>query len=112
MLILARAPWFFLPSGLAIVGLSALLAILCALGPRWGLGKFALFDYHPLIFALLLGFLGAQIFGTGLSLQRRRPQPMGELARCLLTLHEGVLFWLLVGIGMSVGAGFGCVIWS
>jgi glycosyltransferase involved in cell wall biosynthesis len=112
LMILARAPWLFLKSGLAIVGLSALLALLCAFGPQWVLGKFALFDYHTFIFSLLLGFLGAQLFGTGLILQLRRPQPMGELARRLLTLHEGLLFWLLVGIGTGVSTGVGFVIWS
>jgi glycosyltransferase involved in cell wall biosynthesis len=112
LMILARAPWLFLNGGLTIVGLSVLLAILCAFGPRWVLGKFALFDYHTLIFALLLGFLGAQLFGTGLLLQLRRSYPMGGLARRLLTLHEGVLFWLLAGIGTSVSAGVGFVVWS
>jgi glycosyltransferase involved in cell wall biosynthesis len=112
LMILARAPWLFLNSGLALVGLSAFLALLCAFGPQWVLGKFAIFDYHTLIFALLLGFLGAQLCGTGLLLQLRRPQPMSVLARWALTLHEGVLFWLLLGIGTSVGAGVGFVIWS
>ncbi|MGE3537859.1 MAG: glycosyltransferase family 2 protein [Candidatus Tectimicrobiota bacterium] len=112
LMILARAPWLFLRSGLAIVGFSALLAALCALGPQWVLGKFALFDYHTLIFALLLGFVGAQLFGTGLLLHLRRPQPMDALASRLLRLHEGVLFWLLVSLGSGVGTGLGFVIWS
>lgn len=112
LMILARAPWLFLNSGLTIVMLSIVLAMLCAFGPRWVLGKFALFDYHTLIFALLLGFGGAQLFGTGLLLQLHRHQPLVGLARRLLTLHEGVLFWLLTGIGTSVSAGVGFVIWS
>ena len=112
LMILARAPWLFLKAGLTIVTLSVLLAVLCALGPRWVLGKFALFDYHTLVFALLFGFLGAQLFGTGLLLSLRTSQPMGWLARSLLTLHEGVLFWLLFGIGITVSAGVGFVVWS
>lgn len=112
LLILARVPWLFFNGGLAIVGLSALLVLLCAFGPWWVFGTFALFDYHTLIFALLLGFVGAQLFGTGLLLQLRRAQPVGMFARRLLTLHEGVLFWLLAGIGTSVSTGVGFVFWS
>jgi hypothetical protein len=110
--ILARAPWLFLHSGLAIVLLSALLALACAFGPRWVFGTFALFDYHTLIFAMLLGFFGTQVFGTGLLLQLQQPQPLGWLAERLLNLHEGVLFWLLVGIVMSISCGAGFVVWS
>ena len=69
--ILARAPWLFLHGGLAIVVLSILIATMCAFGPRLVFGRFAVFDYHTLIFAVLLGFLGAQVFGTGLLLQLR-----------------------------------------
>jgi hypothetical protein len=48
--ILARAPWLFLHSGLAIVVLSLLIATMCAFGPRLVFGRFAVFDYHTLIF--------------------------------------------------------------
>lgn len=112
LVILARAPWLFLKSGLALVGVSALLALLCAVGPQWVFDTFALFDYHTLIFALLLGFLGAQLFGTGLMLSLRRPQPRDRLASHVLALHEGLLFWLLMGVALAVGAGVGFVIWS
>src|SRR5215475_14036053 len=37
--ILARAPWLFLHGGLAIVGLSLLIATLCAFGPRVVFGR-------------------------------------------------------------------------
>jgi hypothetical protein len=110
--ILARAPWLFLHGGLAIVFLSAILALACAFGPQLVFGTFALFDYHTLIFAMLLGFFGTQVFGTGLLLQLQRPQPPGWLAERLLNLHEGVLFWLLAGLGMSVSCGVGFVVWS
>src|SRR5205809_3082264 len=66
--ILARAPWLFLHGGLTNVVLSVCIAIMCALGPRVVFGRFALFDYHTLIFAVLLGFLGTKLFGTGLVL--------------------------------------------
>jgi hypothetical protein len=112
LVILARAPWLFLKAGLVVVMLSVLLALLCALGPRWVLGTFALFDAHTLVFALLLGFLGTQLFGTGLLLSLRPTQPIGGLARRLLTLHEGVLFWLLCSIGTVVSAGVAFVVWS
>src|SRR5262245_47570114 len=110
--ILARAPWLFLNGGLALVALSALIATMCAFGPRVVFGRFAVFDYHTLIFAVLLGFLGAQVFGTGLLLQLRRPRLLKGLATKLLDLHEGVLFWLLVGIAVGVVGGVGFVAWS
>jgi len=110
--ILARAPWLFLHGGLAIVGLSLLIATLCAFGPRVVFGRFAVFDYHTLIFAALLGFLGSQVLGTGLLLYLRGPRPLAGLAAKLLDLHEGVLFWLLAGIAASVVGGVGFVAWS
>jgi len=110
--ILARAPWLFLHGGLAIVVLSFLIATICALGPRLVFARFAVFDYHTLIFAVLLGFLGAQVFGTGLLLQLRGPRLLTGLAAKLLDLHEGVLFWLLAGIASGVVGGVGFVTWS
>ena len=110
--ILARAPWVFLNGGLAIVLLSLLIATACVFEPRLVFSTFALFDYHTLIFASLLGFLGTQIFGTGLLLQLRRPQPIGRLAPRLLDLNEGVLFWLLAGVAAGVIGGVGFVVWS
>src|SRR4029453_17048975 len=95
--ILARAPWLFLHGGLTIVVLSLLNARLCAWGPRLVFARFTVFDYHTLIFAVLLGFLGTQVLGTGLLLQLRGPRPSTGLAAKLLDLHEGVLFWLLAG---------------
>jgi hypothetical protein len=110
--ILARAPWLFLHGGLAIVVLSILIATMCAFGPRLVFARFTVFDYHTLIFAVLLGFLGTQVFGTGLLLQLREPRPITGLAAKLLDLHEGILFWLLAGIAAGVGGGVGCVAWS
>ena len=110
--ILARAPWLFLNGGLALVVLSALIATMCAFGPRVVFGRFAVFDYHTLIFAVLLGFAGAQVFGTGLLLQLRQPGLLKGLAAKLLDLHDGILFWLLVGIAVSVAGGVGFVAWS
>jgi glycosyltransferase involved in cell wall biosynthesis len=108
--ILARAPGLFLNGALATVALSAGIAIMCALGPRVVFGRFALFDYHTLIFAVLLGFLGAQLLGIGLVLQIRQPPLQGVAAR-LLGLHEGKLFWLLTIIGAGVTCGVGFVVW-
>jgi hypothetical protein len=110
--ILARAPWLFLHGGLALVGLSLLIAAMCAFGPRLVLARFAVFDYHTLIFAVLLGFVGAQIFGTGLLLQLRGPRLRTGLAANLLDLHEGILFWLLASITAGVGSGIVFVAWS
>jgi Glycosyl transferase family 2 len=110
--ILARAPWLFLHGGLTIVVLSLLIATLCALGPRLVFARFTVFDYHTLIFAVLLGFLGTQVLGTGLLLQLRGPRPSTGLAAKLLDLHEGVLFWLLAGIVAGVVGGVGFVAWS
>ena len=110
--ILARAPWLFLHGGLVIVVLSILIASLCAFGPRVVFARFAVFDYHTLIFAVLLGFLGAQVFGTGLLLQLRGRRPLTGLAAQLLDLHEGVLFWLLAGLAIGVVSGVGFVAWS
>ena len=110
--ILARAPWLFLHGGLVIVVLSFLIATMCAFGPRQVFARFVVFDYHTLIFAVLLGFLGAQIFGTGLLLQLRGPRLLTGLAAKLLNLHEGILFWLLAGIAASVVGGVGFVAWS
>ncbi len=110
--ILARAPWLFVNGGLVIVLLSAFIAAACAFGPRLVFGTFALFDYHTLIFASLLGFLGAQIFGTGLLLHLRRPRQTGQLATMLLDMNEGVLFWLLVVTVAIVGSGVSFVAWS
>ncbi len=110
--ILARAPWVFLKGGLAIVLLSLLIATACVFEPRLVFSTFALFDYHTLIFASLLGFLGTQIFGTGLLLHLRGPRPIGRLATTLLNLHEGVLFWLLAGVAAGVIGGVGYVTWN
>ncbi len=110
--ILARAPWLFLHGGLAVVVLSLLIATMCVFGPRLVFARFTVFDYHTLIFAGLLGFLGAQVFGTGLLLQLREPRRLTGLAAKLLDLHEGVLFWLLAGIAAGVGGGVGFVAWS
>jgi glycosyltransferase involved in cell wall biosynthesis len=110
--ILARAPWLFLHGGLTTVALSVCVALLCALGPRVVFGRFALFDYHTLIFAALLGFLGAQLSSMGLVLQLRQPQPVRGVAARLLGLHEGLLFWLLATIGAGVTGGVGFVVWS
>ena len=110
--ILARAPWLFLSGGLAIVALSLLITTMCAFGPRMVFGQFAVFDYHTLIFAMLLGFVGAQVFGIGLLLQLRWPRPLKGLAPKLLDLHEGVLFWLLAGMAAGVVGGVGFVAWG
>lgn len=110
--ILARAPWLFLHSGLALVVLSVVIAVLCAFGPRVVFGRFAVFDYHTLIFAALLGFVGAQVLGTGLLLYLRQPHRPRGLATRLLDLHEGVLFWLLTGMAVGVISGGGFVAWS
>jgi hypothetical protein len=110
--ILARAPWLFLNGGLTTVALSVCIAVMCALGPRVVFGRFALFDYHTLIFAALLGFLGAQLFGTGLVLQIRQALPLRGVTARLLGLHEGILFWLLTAIGLGVMCGVGFVVWS
>lgn len=110
--ILARAPWLFVSGGLALVALSLLIATMCALGPRLVLGRFAMFDYHTLIFAILLGFAGAQVFGTGLLLQLRAHRTCEGLALKLLDLHEGVLFWLLAGTTAGVVGTVGFVAWS
>jgi glycosyltransferase involved in cell wall biosynthesis len=110
--ILARTPWLFLNGGLTLVVLSILIAIMCAFGPRLVFARFAVFDYHTLIFSVLLGFLGTQVFGTGLLLQLRGPRSLTGLATKLLDLHEGVLFWLLTGITASVVGGIGFVAWS
>jgi glycosyltransferase involved in cell wall biosynthesis len=110
--ILARAPWLFLNGGLALLVLSLCITTVCAFGPRVVFGRFAVFDYHTLIFAALLGFCGAQVFGTGLLLQLRQPRPLKGLATRLLDLHEGVLFWLLAGIAIAVVSGVGFVAWG
>ena len=112
LMILARAPWLFVNGGLAIILLSALIATACAFGPRLVFSTFVVFDYHTLIVASLLGFLGAQILGTGLLLQLRRPRPIGWLAMTLLHLDEGALFWLMAGIAAGVVGGLGFVAWS
>lgn len=110
--ILARAPWLFVNMGLLFVLLSVFIAIACALGPRQVLGTFSLFDYHTLIFASLLGFLGTQILGTGLILHLRRPGPLERIAAMLLDLNEGLLFWLLTGTAVGVAGGVGFISWS
>jgi hypothetical protein len=61
---------------------------------------------------VFLGFLGAQVFGTGLLLQLRGPRLLTGLAAKLLDLHEGVLFWLLAGIAAGVVGGVSFVAWS
>jgi glycosyltransferase involved in cell wall biosynthesis len=110
--ILARAPALFVNTGLAILLISALIAVACTFGPRLILGRFALLDYHTLILASLMGFVGTQLFGAGLLLQIRFPRPVGRLARSMLALDEGVLFWLLLGIVATVGSGVGFVMWN
>lgn len=112
--ILARAPWLFVNAGLAIIVVSALVAFACGFGRRLVFETFVVFDYHTLILATLVGFLGSQILGTGLVLQLRRPAAGGRVATTLLELNEGALFWLLLGITVAVlgGVGFVAIDWA
>ena len=81
LMILARAPWLFLKAGLDRDSVSAAGRPVCPGATLGLLANSSLFDYHSLVFALLFGFLRAQLFGTGLLLSLRTSQPMGWLAR-------------------------------
>ena len=109
LVILARAPWLFVDTGFFLSVLSALIAIGCLLGPHALLGRFALFDYHTLILATIMGFAGSQILATGLMLNLRGRHPMGALARSLISLNEATLFWMLSGTLVAVATGIGLV---
>ena len=88
LVILARAPWFFVNLGFFLGLLSALIAIGCLLGPRTVMGRFALFDYHTLILAAIMGFFGSQILSTGLTLNLSGKHQMGRLATALVSLER------------------------
>lgn len=109
--IFARAPWLFVNLGFFLGLLSALIAIGCLLGPRNVMGRFALFDYHTLILAAIMGFFGSQILSTGLTLNLSGKHQMGRLATALVSLNEATLFWMLFGTFLVVCVGVGSIFW-
>ena len=111
LVILARAPWLFVNLGFFLGLLSALIAIGCLLGPRTLMGRFALFDYHTLILAAIMGFFGSQILSTGLTLNLSGKHQMGRLATALVSLNEATLFWMLFGTFAVVAAGVASIFW-
>ena len=112
LVILARAPWFFVNLGFFLGLLSALIAIGCLLGPRTVMGRFALFDYHTLILAAIMGFFGSQILSTGLTLNLSGKHQMGRLATALVSLNEATLFWMLFGTSVVVASGVASIFWA
>ena len=111
LIILARAPWLFVNLGFFLGLLSALIAIGCLLGPRTVMSRFALFDYHTLILAAIMGFFGSQILSTGLTLNLSGKHQMGSLATALVSLNEATLFWMLFGTFVVVAAGIASIFW-
>jgi len=111
LIILARAPWLFVNLGFFLVLLSALIAIGCLLGPRTLMNRFALFDYHTLILAAIVGFFGSQILSTGLTLNLTGRHQTGRLAASLVSINEATLFWMLFGTFVVVAAGVATVFW-
>jgi glycosyltransferase involved in cell wall biosynthesis len=112
LIILARAPWLFVNLGFFLALLSALIAIGCLLGPRTLMNRFALFDYHTLILAALMGFFGSQILGTGLTLNLSGKHQTSRLATALVSLNEATLFWVLFGTFVVVVTGVASVFWT
>ena len=111
LIILARAPWLFVNLGFFLGLLSALVAIGCLLGPRTVMGRFALFDYHTLILAAIMGFFGSQLLSTGLTLNLNGKHQMGRLATALVSLNEATLFCMLFGTFLVVAAGVASICW-
>jgi glycosyltransferase involved in cell wall biosynthesis len=109
--IFARAPWLFVNLGFFLGLLSALIAIGCLFGPRTLMGRFALFDYHTLILAAIMGFFGSQILSTGLTLNLSGKHQIGRLANALVSLNEAILFWMLFGTFVVVAAGVASIFW-
>jgi glycosyltransferase involved in cell wall biosynthesis len=112
LVILARAPWLFVNVGFFLGLLSALIAIGCLFGPRTLMGRFALFDYHTLILAAIMGFFGSQILSTGLTLNLSGKHQMGRIATALISLNEATLFWMLSGTFVVVVAGVASIFWA
>ena len=112
LVILARAPWLFVNFGIFLGLLSALVAIGCLFGPRTLMGRFALFDYHTLILAAIMGFFGSQILSTGLTLNLSGKHQMGRFATALVSLNEATLFWMLFGTFVVVVAGVASIFWA
>jgi glycosyltransferase involved in cell wall biosynthesis len=111
LVILARAPWIFVDAGFGLGLLSALIAIGCLFGPRTVMGRLALFDYHTLILAAVIGFFGSQILSTGLMLSLRSKHPIGRLAAALISLNEARLFWMLFGTVVAIVVGSAAIVW-
>lgn len=109
--IFARAPWFFVDTGLLLGTLSALIALGCLFGPRTVMGRFALFDYHTMILAGVMGFFGSQILSTGLVLSLRGQHRTGRVAVTLISLDEAMLFWMLFVTFVAVAVGTGALVW-
>lgn len=94
LFILSRAPRFFVRIGSGIVVITALLAFLSFFGPFY-IGRVGILGYHTLIFAIIFGFFGAQIFMHGVTLDIDKGT--SQLARKLLAVKESTLFFSILG---------------
>lgn len=104
LLILSNAPTLFVAAAVGCIGLATLLVLVSvAFGPL-RIGRVELFGFHTIIVSVLLGFFGAQSLMQGLILHSNST-PQLWLARRLLTIREGNLFWLLfAAFGITGGS--------
>ncbi len=112
LVILSRAPQGFSYSGIVLLGLSLSVALPCMiLGPR-RIGPLAIFDFHSLIFSVLVGFFGAQAISYGLILDAKSPAPL-PINRFFLELSEVTLLKIMTGLLLMIAgfAGFIGAVW-
>lgn len=96
LLILSRAPRVFTRIGEFLILLTSLLAAVSAFGP-YRIGPVSVFGYHAILFAILVGFFGAQSVSHGLVLEEATGlrTRLGSLSS---RVREDRLFWGLLGV--------------
>ena len=96
LLILSSGPHLFVNVALVLI---AVTTVLVGISVVWGplpLGRIQIFGFHTVIVSILFGFLGAQSLMQGLTMEQVGAE-RSRVARILLNINEGILFWLLVG---------------
>jgi glycosyltransferase involved in cell wall biosynthesis len=101
LFIISKAPWLYVNYGVILLLVTSIIAIVSVFGPIAIFG-FSVFGYHSLIFAILIGFLGAQSITQGLILETN--QPKNKLSKYLLNIKESHLFFAMLTVGVLVAS--------
>jgi glycosyltransferase involved in cell wall biosynthesis len=104
LFILSERPRLFEVVGLAMLILATLLqAVASVVGPI-GVGSFHIFDVHSQVLLMLGAMMGAQLYLFSCMLYLRSSDPPLGITRKLIEMEEGILFFLLLGLLVGIGA--------